>query len=98
MVRSEGMVRISLWSKKKIVLVPAAPVLLSPWAKAPSSFPKAVVHVSQRRGSLASSSYLLMVFPEVGWTTGLAKCSICGMAVGWLHLGRKRLEVEGVEA
>ena len=98
MVRSEGMVRISLWSKKKIVLVPAAPVLLSPWAKTPSSFPKADVHVSQRRGSLVSSSYLLMVFPEVGWMTGLAKCLICGMAVGWRHLGRKRLEVEVVEA
>ena len=71
---------------------------MSPWAKAPSSFPNAVVQVSQRMGSLARSSYLPIVIPVMGWTTGLAKCSRCGIDVGCLHFGRNKLEVDGVDA
>ncbi len=44
-----------------------------------SSFPNLVVQISHMTGSFASSLNLLMVFPVLGCTTGLAKCSRLGM-------------------
>ena len=73
--QSKGMCFMASCDKMKIESVPWVPVCWSPWAKFPNSFPKAVVHVSRKSGSLASFWYLVMVAPVTGWITGLAKCS-----------------------
>lgn len=49
------------WSREKIGLVPAVPVVSSPCAMPYSSFPKSVIQVLCMMGSLDSTSYLLMV-------------------------------------
>ena len=51
---------------QKVGVVGGPCLLLSPWAKAPISLPKAVIQVSRKIGSLMSSSYLVMDLPVVG--------------------------------
>ena len=66
----------STWSGQSIlnVLVPIAPVILSPWAKLPHYFPKPVFHTSFRSGSFAKRLYDVMSLPVFGCITGAQKC------------------------
>ena len=72
--RSFGM--RSTWSGRSIinVLVPIAPVLLSPWAKFPHSFPKPVSHTSFRYESFAKRFQDVIISPIVECITGAQKC------------------------
>ena len=60
------------WSGRSIlnVLVPIAPVLLSPWAKLPHYFTKPVSHTSFRSGSFAKRLYDVTISPVFGCITG----------------------------
>ena len=61
--------------------IPFIPIMLSPWAIFPHSFPIALHQVLRYSGSSsASREYLLITSPIFGWTTGAQKCSMSHMA------------------
>ena len=59
------------------VLVPIAPVLLSPWAHLPHSFPKPVSHTSFNSRYFDNRLYDVMISPVFGCITGAQKCLRC---------------------
>jgi hypothetical protein len=80
----------------KIESVPFVFVCVSPCARFPNSFPKAVVQVSRKIGSLTSFWYRVMVAPVIGWITGLAKCSISMSKLSLCAVGQAERKDDGV--